>query len=381
MSWVTTFRLAGLMALIYYLYQVKNFVVVILFCLWAATVIAQGRDSLAIDKGDLIEDLLFDFYDEYDFNGSVLVAERGEVIYENTFGFSDATQQEPLDADMPFYLASLAKQFTAAAIMQLVEAGKLSLDDPVRKFLPRLPEPYDQVTIYHLLTHTGGVPDYFAAGLARPGITNMDVYKMLVEKGTLDFTPGYKFRYSNSGYVLLAVVIQLVSQKPVEQYFTDAIFKPLGMQHSFVLTPATQYRLRVRGIGKNHKPNDYTLFTIGDGGIYSTARDLFVWQEALNSGKVLSKTSLELMYKPVKLKNGRTRNYGFGWEIGNNTQGPLVYHTGGLAAFRTYIERQLPSGNAIIILTNNSFGEMNELRNWLVKILDNRIASVPLDKR
>ncbi len=380
MSWVTTFRTPAQILFIYYLYQVKSFVIILSLLLLCAVANAQGRDSLAVDKGDLIEDLLFDFYDEYDFNGSVLVAERGEVIYENTFGFSDATQQEPLDADMPFYLASLAKQFTAAAIMQLVEAGRLRLEDPVRKFLPRLPEPYDQVTIYHLLTHTGGVPDYFAAGIARPGITNMDVYKMLIEKGTLDFTPGYKFRYSNSGYVLLAVVIQLVSQKPVEQYFADEIFRPLGMQQSFVLTPASQDRQRVRGIGKNHKPNDYNLFTVGDGGIYSTARDLFVWQEALNNGKVLSKESLELMYKPVKLKNGRTRKYGFGWEIGNNTQGPLVYHTGGLAGFRTYIERQLPGGNAIIILTNNSFAEMNELRNWLVKILDNRIARVPLSK-
>ncbi len=338
--------------------------------------LGQGRVAdFALSKGDLIEDVLFNYYDA-GFNGSVLVVENNTVIYENTFGFADFTSREPLDGDTPFYLASLAKQFTAAAVLRLAEAGKLNLDDPVTKFLPMMPKAYRQVRIHHLLTHTAGVPDYFALGIARPGLTNMEVYQALVIHKTLDFTPGNKFRYSNSGYVLLALVIQVASGQTIADYFQQEIFIPCNMPHAFVYSAATKGKLRVKGYTAKGKPDDYALFTVGDGGIYATARDLFNWQQALNSGAFISQASLEKMYAPVALANGRVKKYGFGWELGNNLQGKLVYHTGGLAGFRNYIERQLARGNAVIILTNNSFPDVLQLRNTLVKILDGRLTEV-----
>jgi len=348
----------------------------LLACLSHSMLIAQGKvDNFALSKGDLIEDILFSYYDEQGFNGSVLVVENSEVIYENTFGFSNFESKEPLDGEIPFYLASLAKQFTAASILRLRELGKLNLDDPIRKFLPLMPGIYNPVKIHHLLSHTAGVPDYFALDIVTAGINNLDVYQALIQIRGLDFTPGNKYRYSNSGYVLLAMVIQVASGQPIANYFQEQIFDKLQMKNSFVYTAENIDRKRVKGYTSKLKVDDYELLTVGDGGIYATASDLFKWEQGLNGGKIVSQESLDLLYNPVILANGRSRRYGYGWELGSNLNGKLVYHTGGLSGFRTYIEHQLESDNAIIILTNNSFTKVLDLRNTLVKILDNRFSS------
>ncbi len=345
-------------------------------CLSQSILVGQGRvDNFVLSKGDLIEDILFSYYDEQGFNGSVLVVENSEIIYENTFGFSNFESKEPLDGEIPFYLASLAKQFTAASILRLSELGKLELDDPVRKFLPLMPDFYDPVKIHHLLSHTSGVPDYFGLDLVETGLSNLDVYQALIQIRGLEFTPGNKYRYSNSGYVLLAMVIQVASGQPIANYFQEHIFDKLQMSHSFVYTEENSDRKRVKGYSSRLKEDDYKLLTVGDGGIYATANDLFKWEQGLNGGRIIGQESLDLLYRPVILANGRSRRYGYGWELGSNLNGKLVYHTGGLAGFRSYIEHQLESDNAIIILTNNSFSKVLDLRNTLVKILDNRFSS------
>jgi CubicO group peptidase (beta-lactamase class C family) len=348
----------------------------------ATTLFGQGRaGDFTLSKGDLIEDLLFNYYDELSFNGSVLVVENDQVIYENTFGFANFETEEPLDAHIPFYLASLAKQFTAAAIIKLEEEGKLSLDDPLKKYLPMMPDIFDPIEIHHLLTHTAGVPDYINdLEISEDGLTNMEVYKALITQKDLFFTPGSKYRYSNSGYVLLAMVIQVASGQIIEDYFQQNIFDTFNMDDAFVYSKATSKKKRVKGYTTQRKLNDYNLLTVGDGGIYASARDLYKWEQALNSGMYISKESLDRVYTPVVLTNGRSRRYGYGWEIGNNARGKLVYHSGEIAGFRTYVERQLEPGNDIIILTNNSFQRIVELRNTLVKILDGRLNMLPKQK-
>ncbi|MEN8249239.1 MAG: serine hydrolase domain-containing protein [Bacteroidota bacterium] len=347
-----------------------------------AFVCGQGRvEEFALTKGDLIEDLIFDYYDNKGFNGSILVVEDDQIVYENTFGFADFENEEPLDRDLPFYLASLAKQFTAASILRLSEQNKLSLEDPVTKFLPLMPGTFDVVKIRHLLSHTSGVPDYFTMGIAENGTTNMDVYEALVKRKYLDFKPGYKFQYSNSGYVLLAMVIQVATGQTIDRYFHEEIFDRFNMQNAFVFTTTSSLNPRVKGYTSRFRSNDYNLLTVGDGGIYATAYDLYKWEQALNSGEFIKKETLNELYKPLVLENGRVRNYAYGWETGNNLQGKLVYHTGGLAGFRTYLERQLGTRNSIIILTNNSFSQILELRNTLVKILDGRIDNLEEDSK
>jgi len=341
---------------------------------------AQGNDaSFALTKGDQIEDLMIRYNELSEFNGSVIIVEEGELIYENTLGFANFETREPLDGEMPFYLASLAKQFTAMGIMMLVEEKKISYEDKISRFFPTIPPVYKNITVHQLLTHTSGIKDYFKLGVLKPGLRNIDVYKALFDVRQLDFEPGLKYKYSNSGYVLLAMIIQNTSGEFYENFMETRIFEPLGMKHSFVYTERTAVPIAVRGYTAKLKPNDYNLYTYGDGGVFSTASDLLKWHYALQNNTLVSSESLLEAYTPVELANGQRRRYGYGWEIGNNLYGKLVFHTGGLAGYRTYIERQLGSSNVIILLTNTSNEHILEIRNKLVKILDERPFIMPED--
>ena len=248
----------------------------------------QGNDpTFALTKGDQIEDLMLRYNELGEFNGSILVAEGGEVIYENTLGFSDFETQDPLDANTPFYLASLAKQFTAMGIMMLVEEGKISYEDKLSRFFPLMPNIYKKITVHQLLTHTAGVKDYFKMDIVKSGLKNMDVYEALVKKPQLDFAPGTRYSYSNSGYVLLAMIIQIASGDLYDYYLQEHIFDPLNMEHTFVMTNHTPPRTYARGYTQKLKPYDYDLLTYGDGGIFSTAEDLLKWHNALNNNTLV----------------------------------------------------------------------------------------------
>lgn len=340
----------------------------------------QGNDpTFALTKGDQIEDLMIRYNELGEFNGSILIVEEGVVIYENTLGFADFESEEPLDASTPFYLASLAKQFTAMGIMMLVEEGKISYEDKLSRFFPLMPETYKRITVHELLTHTAGVKDYFKMDIVREGLRNIDVYEALVKKPQLDFIPGTKYSYSNSGYVLLAMIIQIASGELYDEFMEERIFKPLHMDHTFVMTDHTPEMYYAKGYTVKHKPYDYNLLTYGDGGIFSTTRDLLKWHNALENNSLVSSKSMLKAFTPVELANGQKRRYGYGWEIGNNLYGKLVFHTGGLAGYRTYIERQLGSKDLIILLTNTSNEHILEIRNKLVKVLDERPFTMPED--
>jgi CubicO group peptidase (beta-lactamase class C family) len=312
-----------------------------------------------------------------EFNGSLLIVEDGKPIYENTLGFANFETKEPLDGEMSFYLASLAKQFTAMGIMMLVEEGKISYDDKLRRFFPLIPKVYRELTVHQLLTHTSGIKDYFKLNIVKEGVRNMDVYEALINNDNLNFTPGEKYQYSNSGYVLLAMIVQIASGEMYESFMERRIFAPLEMTHSYVLTPRNIRTTDVKGYTSKLKSDDYELLTYGDGGIFSTASDLLKWHNALEFNTLVSSTTLQKAYEPVQLRNGQNRRYGYGWEIGNNLYGKLVFHTGGLAGYRTYFERQLDSSNAIILPTNTSNTHILEIRNKLVKILDGRSYKMP----
>ena len=364
----------------------KNFILTAYCLLFSVFSMAQGHDAeFVLTVGDKVEDLMLAYYDIGEFNGSIILIEDGKVIYENTFGYADVERKEPLDADSPFYLASLSKQFTAMAIMMLVEQGKISFDDKLTRFLPLMPSAYNEVTLDQLLTHTAGIKDYHTAdiknyfdlGIYGSGLTNNDVYKALLRQGSPEFTPGQKYRYSNSGYVLLAMIVQIASGQLYPDFMKAHIFAPLQMNSTYVHTPHTANPTPVKGYTKKLKPDDYKLFTHGDGGIYSTARDLTKWEYAVFDATLVSRSTMAKAFTPVVLVNGTERRYGYGWEIGNNLQGKFIYHSGSLGGFRTYMEQQLGSENAMIILSNNSSSSILEIRNTLVKIMDGRPYSTP----
>ena len=364
----------------------KYFILITYSLFFSFITMGQGHDAdFTLTVGDKVEDLMLAYYDIGEFNGSILMIEDGKVIYENTFGYADVENKDPLDANSPFYLASLSKQFTAMAIMMLVEQGKISLNDKLTRFLPLMPSAYDPVTIDQLLTHTAGIKDYHTAdiknyfdlGIYGSGLTNNDVYKALVRQGGPEFSPGQKYRYSNSGYVLLAMIVQIASGQLYPDFMREHIFVPLSMNSTFVHTPETINNRRVKGYTRKFKPDDYKLFTNGDGGIYSTARDLIKWENAVYEGTLVSRSTLARAFTPVLLMNGRERRYGYGWEIGNNLKGKFIYHSGSLGGFRTYMEQQLGTENAMIILSNNSSSSILQIRNTLVKILDGRPYTSP----
>src|SRR5437868_3646554 len=246
---------------------------------WGARAEAQTRASK-------IDVLMRSLSERGQFNGSILVAEHGRMIYERGFGKADVKRNVAFTPKTPVYLASLTKQFTAMAIMMLAERHQLSYSDPLSKYFPEFPSYAAKVTIRNLLNHTSGIPDYEGLGLARPGLTNKDVSSALIRQKSLRFPPGEKFEYSNSNYILLALIVEKVSGKPYRLFLKNNIFALLGMTHTFVYDkPRPEFAGRARGYNRFGDDSDYDLLTYGEGGIYSTVADLFKWDQALYTEK------------------------------------------------------------------------------------------------
>ena len=309
------------------------------------------------------------------FNGSILVAKEGEVVYSKAFGCSDCKANKPNMPFTPFYIASISKAFTAIAILKLEEDGKLQLSNTLDQFFPDLPKWNKLVTVENLLNHTSGVPDYIRNGWSTDAFTNSEVYNKLKATSALGYKPGAKFKYSNSGYVLLAFIIEKVAGMSYSAYLDNQIFSVAEMQDTWVHTVqnasitdtvdrAIGYRSNLRSV------DDYSLFTYGDGGIFSTADDLSQFANALLSDEIIGNSSLSKSCEYTVLENGTTKPYGYGWFLGENTEGKYVYHTGQMAGFRSYLEVQIDTKNVIVILNNSSYNNLEKIRNDIVKVLD-----------
>ncbi len=317
-------------------------------------------------------------HDTGQFNGAVLVAENGKVIYQKGFGKANIEKQIAFTPDTSVYLASLTKQFTAMAIMILVEQHKLSYDDTLSKYFPEFPPYAQKITIRNLLNHTSGIPDYPQFGLERPGLTNQDVLNTLIKQQSLRFAPGEKFDYSNSGYILLAMIIERVSKQPNRLFLKNKIFQPLGMKSTFVYDKSASLpEKRARGYSRFGEDDDYTLLTFGEGGIYSTVKDLYQWDKSLYTEKLVKQSTLMEAFTPAKLNDGRVSNYGFGFGIATYNGEPTASHAGRFGGFNTYIKRFLKNRSAIIFLTNSGFKNMSAIGNALINILHNKPYELP----
>ena len=331
------------------------------------------------------------------FNGNVLIAEKGEIIYKKSYGKSDWASSKPLNDSSIFELASVSKQFTAMAIMILVEKGKLSYDDSLRKYFPELP--YHNINIRHLLNHTSGLPDYMSLfnehWKTNEIATNEDVIRLLaMHRPDTLFSPGRKWLYSNTGYALLASIIEKASGKSFAGFLQEYIFTPLGMHHTSVFRRRYEKRKLdnyaygyVFDPSKNAYvlPDDffgtsvivYTLDGIqGDGTVNSTTLDLLKWDRALYTEKLVSKKTLEDAFRPATLTDGRNTTYGYGWMVSQSTDfGKFVSHGGGWPGYSTYIERHLDNDKTIIILQNNGkeLPKLQEVRRLLYGLKTERV--------
>lgn len=331
--------------------------------------------SFAQDKAKQIDQLM-SLYSEYgQLNGSVLVSEHGKVIFKKGYGLANMEWNIPNQPDTKFRLGSISKQFTALLIVKLAEEGKLKLDVPITTYLPDYPKATgDKITIHHLLTHTSGIPNYtsapnFLKEKAKNPYSPADFVKTFSNL-PLEFKPGEKFAYSNSGYFLLGYIIEKITGKTYEQYLQEIIFTPLKMVNSGYDHSDVLIKNRAAGYEKQGKKiinASYIDMSIpyAAGSLYSTVEDLYLWDQALYTNKLLSPASMDLLYKPY-IRAG-DEAYGYGWFLGEFANGKdklkVIEHGGGINGFNTIISRLPEDKNMVVILNNTGgtiLGEMNE---------------------
>lgn len=336
--------------------------------------LALAFSAVAQDARIIKLDSLFTAASKDGLNGNVLIAEKGVVIYKKSFGLRDEAAKLPLDENSVFELASVSKQFTAMGIVLLQQKGKLQYDDKLGKYIPELAF-YEGVTIRNLLNHTGGLPDYMELMSVKGDTTkiasNKDIITLFAkEKPMALFTPGSKFDYSNTGYAILASVIEKVSGKSYADFLHANIFKPLKMDNTFVYTrrfspkKIANYAYGYVPDKKGNKalPDDlpdyhyvwYLDGIVGDGMVNSTTGDLLKWDRALYTDKLATKQSLEQIFTPPTLPGGEKTDYAFGWMVNTSADfGKMAQHSGGWPGYRTFIERHIDNDKTIILLTNS----------------------------
>jgi len=356
---------------------VGSFLVLLVF----ATSVFSNSDVASIDQ--VLKNLEVDA----GFSGNVLIAEKGEIVFEKSYGYSEFNKKKPFTTESLFNIASITKTFTATAFMHLVEQGRVKLSDPLKKYLPTFP--HENVTIRHLLTHTSGVMEFQRPDIRKvieqKGVDNSGLLKAFVEVGPkLDFEPGSKYKYSNTNYTFLALVIEKVSGMSYVDFLNRNIFVKANMNSSYIFDkniPESKktnlsdsfYRdgfIKPRwvnalelGFVKRHNATFDNLY--GGSKIFTTARDLLKFHEALQSGRLLKKRTLRRMYQPVMLTTGKdyrvspVPNYpsrqGLAWEVAvNNSDGTIVYHAGGEPGTRSYLMRNVSRDICVVILTNNN---------------------------
>ncbi|MFN2602898.1 MAG: serine hydrolase domain-containing protein [Gemmatimonadaceae bacterium] len=301
-------------------------------------------------------DALMRKYDGQVPGASVLVVKDGTAVVRRSWGMSDLENHVSASPATNYRLASVTKQFTAAAILLLREDKKLALDDRVRTWFPSLPKALDSVTIEHLLTHTSGIIDY--EDLIPKGTTTQvhdaDVLRLLESADSTYFTPGSKYQYSNSGYSLLALIVERASGKRFATFLHDRIFVPIGMSHtvayengiSTVSNRAFGYTMK--GGTWIKKDQSTTSAVLGDGGIYSSIDDMAKWDAALYDSRLLSEESRRLAFTPHTATDKPDVKYGFGWRI----TGESLWHSGETSGFRNVIIRYPSRRLTVVMLTN-----------------------------
>jgi CubicO group peptidase (beta-lactamase class C family) len=290
---------------------------------------------------------------------SLLVSRNGKIIRAQGYGLSNVELQVPVKPETVFQSGSMGKQFTATAIMMLVEEGKIALDDPITKYLPGAPAAWNDVTIRELLSHTAGFTDYPDNFDFRKDYTEADLLK-IVESIPLAFPPGTSWSYSNLGYLTLGVLIHHVTGEFYGDFLERRIFQPLGMTTTRIISEADIVPNRAAGYHlvdgqlKNQEWVSPTLNTTADGALYFSILDLAKWDAALYTEKLLKRQSLDQMWTVVKLKNGQPNSgsYGFGWSILNKDGHRVLDHGGAWQGFKTHISRYVDDKLTIVVLTN-----------------------------
>lgn len=329
-------------------------------------------DSKNADKQ--IDAFMQNLHKKRGFNGNVLVAKKGKIIYQNAIGWADYLHRDSLNINSVFELASVSKTMTGTAILMLAEQGKLKLDQTVNDFYPDFP--YPGITIRMLLSHRSGLMNYvyFVDKLwksqhkdERKGITNDDVMKLIARyKPPAYIKPDVKFHYNNSNFMILGAIIEKVSGMPYSQFMKENIFKPCGMNHTAVYSKAEYDKIPVDVVGHDRTwrysvVQNFLDGPVGDKGVYSTVQDLFLFDRCLSKGKLLGKAWQDSAYAGHNAMVRGHFNYGYGWRTFDGDGHKVVYHTGWWHGFRHIYLRDLTADVTIVLLSNLTNGSLLQL--------------------
>lgn len=316
----------------------------LLFTLCLFFINGLAINTFAQNKEKSFDKILTDFFtDSNGPGGTALIVKDGKTIYKKAFGKANLELDVPMQTNHIFRIGSITKQFTACAILKLAEEGKLSIQDDFTKYVEDYPTHGHTITIEHLLTHTSGIKSYtdlkkWDLEAHKKDFTPEEMIDYFKNE-PMDFTPGTAFRYNNSAYFLLGYIIEQVSGKTYAEYINDTFFEPLGMKNSSYGSSKRIVKNRAAGYqkGETYQNADFLSMTqpYGAGSLLSNVEDLSIWYQAVNSGKVISKSNLQKAHTNFKLKNGKPTIYGYGWFLGN-VQGSNMYeHGGGIHGYLT----------------------------------------------
>lgn len=343
----------------------KKHVYIFLHCLFVTSVsFAQVSSGNQLTKS--IDSLVAPQFAGNQPGISIIIAKKGQIVYEKAFGSANVELNTPMQPDNVFRIGSITKQFTAVAILQLVEQGKISLQDSVQKYIKDFPSKGSTITIENLLTHTSGIVDYTSKDDPDPFIERRDFTPEFLinyfKNDPLQFRPGSKYNYSNSNYLLLGYIIQLVSGESYHQYMADNVIKRAGLIHTLYAEEKTIVPNRAQGYTRYSgffENCDYQTLSLGFacGDLLSNTEDLYQWNNALLSGKVISKASLNKAFTPYKLSDGTFSTYGYGWFIDRNYGSLCIHHEGQTSGFIA-LEKYFPKEDIYVaILTNVKTGD------------------------
>lgn len=326
-----------------------------------------------------IDSLLNKYQGDNTPGASLMIIQNGHPVFQKTYGFADIEKNTPVQPATNFRLASVTKQFTATGILQLVNEGKLSLENTLTQVLPGFPGYGNKITIKHLLNHTSGLPDYesYVADTAfNPQIKDQGVLDILMKTDSAYFEAGSKYQYSNSAYALLALIIEKYSGLSFANFLKHHIFEPLGMEKTIAYENGiSNIENRAYGYSLQNdqwilKDQSSTSAVLGDGGIYSNIVDLFKWDQSLYTGKVLPRQWIQKSFSYNSLNNEDSVHYGFGWHLKKNVRNEqVVYHTGSTTSFRNIFYRIPEKQFSLILLTNRNRPQEEDMVGLAEKII------------
>jgi len=338
------------------------------------TMVAQ---TSAIGSANLEQkvDGLFEPFNRSNTPGAaIMVIRDGRPLLAKAYGLADLEARVPCATNTNFRLASVTKQFTAMAILLLAERKLLTLDQTLTDFFPEFPAYGRQITVRQLLNHTSGLLDYedlIPRGTAIP-VLDRDVLRLLLQQDKTIFAPGSKYQYSNSGYALLALIIEVCSRTSCAHFLRQNIFQPLGMintvayEQGLAIVPNRAFGYSAEGDHFKRTDQSLTSSVLGDGGIYSSITDLYKWDQALYTGKLINRRWLKQAFTAGPVTDHPGTGYGFGWYVGSYRGLKEIWHSGNTVGFTTRIARYPEQTFTVIILSNRQAADLAEIPHKLV---------------